>query len=97
MNGITLMKKRIFAILLAAMLTAPMVVSCAGDTAEETTAENSAGGENAAVETETEPGWQYPDVDYQGGYRGSERIVYSADGYVYYTEDHYQSFEQLYP
>lgn len=37
------------------------------------------------------------DVDYQGGYRGSERIVYSKDGYVYYTEDHYQSFEQLYP
>ncbi len=62
------MKKRIFAILLAAMLTAPMLFSCAGETADETTADNTgAGGENATVEAETEPGWQYPDVDYQGG------------------------------
>lgn len=37
------------------------------------------------------------DIDYEGGYRGSKRIVYSLDGYVYYTEDHYESFEQLYP
>lgn len=36
------------------------------------------------------------DVNYQGGYRGSERIVYSDDGDIYYTEDHYESFEQLY-
>ncbi|MBQ3591349.1 MAG: hypothetical protein II979_05355, partial [Clostridia bacterium] len=61
------MKKRIFAILLAAMLTAPMLFSCAGETADETTADAGAGGENAAVDAETEPGWQYPDVDYQGG------------------------------
>lgn len=37
------------------------------------------------------------DIDYAGGYRGEKRIVYSTDGYVYYTEDHYESFEQLYP
>lgn len=37
------------------------------------------------------------DINYKGGYRGSERIVYSADGYIYYTADHYESFEQLYP
>jgi len=61
------MKKRIFAILLAAMLTAPMLFSCAGETADETTADTGAGGENAAVDAETEAGWQYPDVDYQGG------------------------------
>ena len=36
------------------------------------------------------------DVNYQGGYRGPERIVYSNDGLVFYTEDHYESFEQLY-
>jgi len=61
------MKKRIFSILLAAMLTAPMLFSCAGDTAEETTADNAiAGGENAAVEAETEPSWQYPDKDFAG-------------------------------
>ena len=37
------------------------------------------------------------DVNYLGGYRTGERIVYSTDGYVYYTADHYETFEQLYP
>ena len=37
------------------------------------------------------------DIDYRGGYRDDKRIVYSTDGYIYYTEDHYESFEQLYP
>lgn len=36
------------------------------------------------------------DVNYAGGYRGSERIIFSDDGDIYYTGDHYQSFEQLY-
>lgn len=36
------------------------------------------------------------DVNYTGGYRGGERIVYSEDGDIYYTADHYESFEQLY-
>lgn len=36
------------------------------------------------------------DVNYEGGYRGGERIVYSDDGDIYYTADHYDSFEQLY-
>lgn len=36
------------------------------------------------------------DIDYAGGYRGSKRIIYSNDGLIYYTEDHYESFEQLY-
>lgn len=36
------------------------------------------------------------DIDYQGGYRGPERIVYSNDGLIFYTADHYESFEQLY-
>ena len=35
------------------------------------------------------------DIDYEGGYRGSKRIVYSNDGLIYYTEDHYQTFECL--
>lgn len=37
------------------------------------------------------------DINYDGGYRGDERIVYSEDGYIYYTDDHYESFTQLYP
>ena len=28
--------------------------------------------------------------------RGVRRIVYSDDGYIYYTEDHYESYELLY-
>lgn len=37
------------------------------------------------------------DINYSGGYRGSERIVYSNDGLIFYTSDHYESFTQLYP
>ena len=36
------------------------------------------------------------DVNYKGGYRGAERIVYSNDGLIFYTNDHYESFTQLY-
>lgn len=36
------------------------------------------------------------DIDYAGGYRNAKRIVYSDDGLIFYTEDHYQSFERLY-
>ncbi len=36
------------------------------------------------------------DVNYEGGYRGAERIVFSNDGLIFYTEDHYKSFTQLY-
>ena len=28
--------------------------------------------------------------------RGSKRIIYSDDGYIYYTGDHYETFELLY-
>ena len=36
------------------------------------------------------------DVNYSGGYRGSERIIFSNDGLIYYTNDHYKTFTQLY-
>ena len=36
------------------------------------------------------------DIDYDGGYRGAKRIIYSNDGLIFYTEDHYKSFETLY-
>ena len=36
------------------------------------------------------------DVNYSGGYRGSERIIFSNDGLIFYTDDHYESFTQLY-
>ena len=40
--------------------------------------------------------WYECDVNYNGGYRGAERLVYSNDGLIYYTADHYQSFTRLY-
>ena len=36
------------------------------------------------------------DIDYEGGYRGAKRLIYSDDGLIFYTEDHYNTFEQLY-
>ena len=35
------------------------------------------------------------DIDYNGGYRNEKRIIYSNDGLIYYTEDHYESFEEI--
>lgn len=35
------------------------------------------------------------DIDYNGGKRNAKRIVYSNDGLIFYTEDHYNSFERL--
>ena len=36
------------------------------------------------------------DIDYDGGRRNAKRLVFSDDGDIYYTEDHYNTFEQLY-
>ena len=37
------------------------------------------------------------DIDTLGkSKRGAKRIIYSDDGYIYYTQDHYESFELLY-
>ena len=36
------------------------------------------------------------DIDYEGGHRNAKRIVFSDDGLIYYTDDHYKSFELLY-
>ena len=36
------------------------------------------------------------DIDYDGRSRGAKRIVYSNDGLIYYTEDHYETFTLLY-
>lgn len=35
------------------------------------------------------------DINYSGGHRGAERIVYSSDGHVYYTNDHYETFSEV--
>jgi len=40
--------------------------------------------------------WYECDINYHGGFRGGERIVFSNDGLIYFTADHYESFDQLY-
>ena len=41
--------------------------------------------------------WTECDIDTLGANsRGAERIVYSNDGLIYYTDDHYESFTPLY-
>lgn len=37
------------------------------------------------------------DINYVSGNRGAERIIYSNDGLIFYTGDHYKTFEKLYP
>ena len=40
--------------------------------------------------------WTECDVGERRNTRGAERIVFSNDGLIYYTPDHYDSFELLY-
>ena len=40
--------------------------------------------------------WFECDIDYDGGYRNAKRLVYSNDGLIFYTGDHYKTFELLY-
>ena len=39
--------------------------------------------------------WTECDIGYTGGYRGGERILFSNDGLIYYTNDHYNTFTQI--
>ena len=39
--------------------------------------------------------WYECDIDYTGGNRGAKRIVFSSDGLIYYTDDHYKSFMEI--
>lgn len=45
------------------------------------------------------PGRKYYEADcyYFGGSRNEYRIIYSNDGHVWYTEDHYNTFIELFP
>jgi len=41
--------------------------------------------------------WYEADCYYEGKKRNAHRILYSNDGLVYYTDDHYESFTQMFP
>ncbi len=52
---------------------------------------------NREKELPDAPGRQYfeADLNYDGGSRGAERLVYSSDGLIFVTRDHYRSFEEV--
>ena len=39
--------------------------------------------------------WTECDIDFDGGYRNGKRVVFSSDGLIYYTDDHYESFDEI--
>ncbi|PHM39727.1 barnase [Xenorhabdus mauleonii] len=39
--------------------------------------------------------WFEADVNYRCGHRGSDRLLYSNDGLIYLTVDHYKNFTRL--
>ncbi len=39
--------------------------------------------------------WYEADINYGSGFRGSERILYSNDGLLYKSTDHYKTFIQI--
>ena len=41
--------------------------------------------------------WYECDANYRGKKRGPERVLYSSDGLYYYTDDHYQTFTEMFP
>lgn len=44
-----------------------------------------------------EGNYKEADVNYKGGRRGAERIVFDEDTNIYYTKDHYETFERINP
>lgn len=39
--------------------------------------------------------WTECDIDYVKGNRNAKRIIFSSDGLIYYTNDHYQTFNRV--
>ncbi|OWF82208.1 ribonuclease [Yersinia rohdei] len=39
--------------------------------------------------------WHEADVNYRCGHRGSDRLLYSNDGLIYLTQDHYKHFIRM--
>ncbi len=55
------------------------------------------GNREGKLPTEKGRTWYECDVNTLGAdERGAERLVYSSDGLIYYTADHYESFTRLY-
>lgn len=35
------------------------------------------------------------DIEYEGGHRNAKRLVFSDDGLYFYTDDHYETFDEI--
>ena len=53
------------------------------------------GNREGSLPDESGRSWYECDINYNGGSRGAERIVFSNDGLIYYTDDHYETFTKL--
>lgn len=60
-----------------------------------------AGGEyaNNNLKLPSAPGrkWYEADINYSGGKRNRDRVVYSNDGLIFVTYDHYYTFYEVTP
>ena len=45
--------------------------------------------------TEVNRVWYEADIDYTGGRRNGKRILYSNDGLIFVSDDHYQTFYEI--
>ncbi len=52
---------------------------------------------NREGELPNAPGRKYFEADlaYNGGHRGAERLVFSSDGLIFVTRDHYKTFDEV--
>ena len=39
--------------------------------------------------------WYEVDINYTGGYRNGQRLIYSNDGLIFVTYDHYNKFYEI--
>jgi hypothetical protein len=39
--------------------------------------------------------WYEADINYEKGYRGNDRILFSNDGLIFITYDHYKTFVEI--
>ena len=39
--------------------------------------------------------WYEADINYESGFRGEDRIVFSNDGLIFVTYDHYHTFIEI--
>ena len=39
--------------------------------------------------------WYEADINYESGYRNDSRILYSSDGLIFATYDHFQTFYEV--